>query len=766
MDPHSTHSQFNQRMPKSGPYTPTTRFMEQPPKIAIEKYAKSPPSAKSTAHTADPLLSLAQRPIATNSRVRQGEQFKRDMFVAFINKALQEKLDGQSKDFDDLVDQFNPRKVGEKATSSSQLRLWVLALSHVLSRLEKRHASLVEAIVNLPWTTMDTAFVKSYTVFIGMLLSARPEYLSIVLSKIAQGLTYQSGLQALDAGGPESSTSPLTRSVVYDRLHHLLRHLLSLIPTLPSTLHPLLVRNFPHKRQSQVAQVTYIRNLLRVTEYCSELADRILALIIDRALQIDVEIQVELEELEQDDTLENGDVFEFDPFDVIVGQEGGDDESNVGDDDDDSDLSTDVSSECGSESDEEPDLPSNARHMQEMVNKLDYILKLIFDHFNRLHYITDASAAPSPLTAHPTSPFSPLDTPRPPSPESGRAMRTAQFHTLLAIFDRAIIRTFKSRYTQFLVFWYSSLDPEFSDLFQGLLVEKALIGQDVPTVTRAAAASYIASFVSRAQFLDRDSARRMVAVLCTFLQSHLDAFDSIIQAGQEPPSLAHHSVFYAITQAVFLIFCFRWRDLEEAFDEVEAYEGRKKWMTELDVVQRAITSPLNPLKVCSTNVVMQFARVAQATDFVYCHSIIEANRRSEYNPSPGSLPLLPRSSGDELVSAELHTFFPFDPYTLPRSRSYIQGVYREWSSVAIGGDEESDEEEDVEGGEGDGPRDGEPNEVDTLSSDAGDDASLVSGGLQIPRVSQASGSDADGLGTSFGGMSISPAQPMSVVMAS
>lgn len=308
-----------------------------------------------------------------------------------------------------------------------------------------------------------------------------------------------------------------------------------------------------------------------------------------------VEIQVELEELEQDDTMENGDLFEFDPFDVVVGQEGDDQESDVGDADLDSDL--DVSSDEGSDDDEEPDLPSNVRHMQEMVNKLDYILKLIFDHFNRLHYITEASSTASPPTPHSGSPFSPLDTPRSPSPESGRAMRAAQFHTLLAIFDRVIIRTFKSRYTQFLVFWYSSLDPEFSDLFQGLLVEKALIGQDVPAVTRATAASYIASFVSRAQFVDRDGARRMVAVLCTFLRGHLDAFDTIIQAGQELPSLAHHSVFYAIAQAVFLIFCFRWRDLEEEFDEVEEYQGKKKWMNELDVVQRVITSPLNPLKV-------------------------------------------------------------------------------------------------------------------------------------------------------------------------
>jgi len=87
-------------------------------------------------------------------------------------------------------------------------------------------------------------------------------------------------------------------------------------------------------------------------------------------------------------------------------------------------------------------------------------------------------------------------------------------------------------------------------------------------------------------------------------------------------------------------------------------------------------------------------------------------------------------------------------------------VYREWSAVAIGGDEESDEEEDVDDGdEGDGDGDGEPSEVGMLSVNQSD-TSLVSGGLQIPRASQGSGSDADGLGESFGGMSISPAQPI------
>lgn len=99
-----------------------------------------------------------------------------------------------------------------------------------------------------------------------------------------------SGLKAIDAGFPESSSSPLTRRIVYDRLHYLLRHLLTLIPTLVSTLQPLLVQNFPHKRQPQAAQITYIRNLLRVTEYCPGLSDRVLSTIVDRAIQIDVSL--------------------------------------------------------------------------------------------------------------------------------------------------------------------------------------------------------------------------------------------------------------------------------------------------------------------------------------------------------------------------------------------------------------------------------------------------------------------------------------------
>ena len=75
---------------------------------------------------------------------------------------------------------------------------------HVVSRLDRTHIALIEAIVRLPWMTMDSSFVKTYTSFIEILVSARPEYLSLVLGRIALGFTYRERCfttYALDCNG-------------------------------------------------------------------------------------------------------------------------------------------------------------------------------------------------------------------------------------------------------------------------------------------------------------------------------------------------------------------------------------------------------------------------------------------------------------------------------------------------------------------------------------------------------------------------------------
>jgi len=555
------------------------------------------------------------------------------------------------------------------------------------------------------------------------------------------------------------------------------------------------------------------------------------------------------------DTLEDGDIFELelDPFDAVVGEEPVSDSDTETEEEDDDDAFSDLSSDPGYLDEADTvEMFTNVSHVAEMVKKLDAILLLLFGHFEKARGIgmessqvssslhssqLDLPPLPpldmgtpglcSPLTIL-GSPFtkslsgSPL--PRPPVRTSSQdatatlnSMTTnkandkvhSQFHTLLSIFDRIILRTFKSRYTQFLVFWYTSLDPDFADIFQGMLVERALmpvsgpafagppLGNEnadeesaisnanihllTPEVTRAAAASYIGSFVSRATFVDRDGTRRVVGLLCEFMKAHLDGVDEAIREDVfSHESLAssilasgQHMAFYAVTQAVFLIFCFRWRDLTTDRIENEDELGPspvtshglrqcgtgKDWMPEIYVLKRAVSSVLKPLKVCSSTVVGQFIRTAHATDFLYCYSTLDANKRADpSNSSP------PRSATDsahistKLNSAathgttnnvELNAFFPFDPCHLPRSNAFIRAIYREWKEVAI----ESDGEEEEDGEEGGG----EGNSVESVSA-----------GLHIA-ISKAENSrpastNAGGLGESFGAMSISPA-PVAIPMS-
>ena len=102
---------------------------------------------------------------------------------------------GNREPYDSLVNQFNVKKSApDDAPAPSpipQLRMWLQALMHVVSRLDRTHIALIEAIVRLPWMTMDSSLVKTYTSFVEILVSARPEYLSLVLGRIAMGFTYR-----------------------------------------------------------------------------------------------------------------------------------------------------------------------------------------------------------------------------------------------------------------------------------------------------------------------------------------------------------------------------------------------------------------------------------------------------------------------------------------------------------------------------------------------------------------------------------------------
>ena len=539
-----------------------------------------------------------------------------------------------------------------------------------------------------------------------------------------------------------------------------------------------------------MSQVLYIQNLLRMSVYCEALTEPIWTAIIDHALQIDVAIQVELDELEEQgiEPTEHESLAHM----LDQGMESDSDSASLAShglspqhgDDDTYDTLEDLSDEEGYDTSDAL-MQADPAHQEPSWNeiaalagKLDAIMKALYEFLE--NYIG------TPTTSD---------------------VYTRRYHlyqTLLGIFTRNILTTFKSRHVQFLLFWFASLDHEFADMFLGTLLSKSLYA--VPTagtssdsgdsaaILRIAAASYVASYVARARYIDASTTRMVVLNLCTYMDACLESFASL-GVHAPPPGARDHAVFYAVAQAVFYVFCFRWRDLRDgssgdapagpeddsipslaatypaacslelspqlmpvvhasslsSVSSTHSATGERGWAPGLAVVQRAITSPLNPLRYCNGNVVHQFANISQYTGFLYCYSVLEANaQRSvtdtssnssapgtprkmrkahetlstrdstrESTPTSGAPPGPPPGAPVALPTPALDVFFPFDPYRLRDSSVLVHRLYREWSDVAPEGDDEEGH------GEGEEDEEGDDDDDDDDGDDDGDNVSAL-----------------------------------------
>jgi RNA polymerase I-specific transcription initiation factor RRN3 len=117
---------------------------------------------------------------------------------------------------------------------------------------------------------------------------------------------------------------------------------------------------------------------------------------------------------------------------------------------------------------------------------------------------------------------------------------------------------------------------------------------------------------------------------------------------------------------------------------------------------------------------------------------------------------------------DLQAFFPFDPYRLPDSRKWFDGMYRECGMVALDDDddEEEDEGEDEEGSEeeeitetslaeGDGESDDALEVSQRLRDDSSEEEERYGMPMELGSVRERD-RDGPGMAESFGQMSISP----------
>ena len=423
---------------------------------------------------------------------------------------------------------------------------------------------------------------------------------------------------------------------------------------------------FPEAEESRRLHVRFVHNILKIIDYAPALQSEILALITERLLKIDVQIQGDLEDLADEAEEE-----------VVHGMSS---QSRSNHDD----LSDDQDSDDDMDGDDDSDPQARqAKEIKGNIEKLDILLDMLFEYYSSL--------------------FS--------NPNSTRFA----FDALLSHFGTQIIPTYRSRHMQFLLFHFIQTTPELIDIFVGSTITMAF-DTNRPTLIRQSAAAYLASFVSRGIHVPSNIVR--------------DVFDYIgsqltnIRLDEEPtcrgPDPRRYNTYYALTQALLYIFCFRWRDLVATQDDdlppspsaiMDDYDSSRPptFIPGVkEVLSQNVFSPLNPLKVCAIPIVEQFARIAHHLSVVYVYPLLETNKRLKliYTASMGdSRSTAVASKGDD--AQRLDAYFPFDPYKLPRSKRWIENDYREWQGVpGLDDGEDSGSESDGEGEDGDGASDG------------------------------------------------------------
>jgi RNA polymerase I-specific transcription initiation factor RRN3 len=554
-----------------------------------------------------------------------------------VRHALNKHASGDSTSYEQIKQLFESKPSDEDAPSSALLCKYIMALTGHVSSLSKSYSTLVHAILDTRWLLRSEIFVALYGKFLGSLMSAQGGYIGLILHSLVTNFVQLPSSASRHAEDPQCG-----RLQMLSRTHESLKSLIQLIPAASSVLLRTISTVFPHSSDTTKAHVSYVKNIRRVADYAPELRGTVLALVTERLIKIDVQIQTDMEELEED--------IEEDLLNGTLGRTG------LDPDEDDSVLSD--SSDSESDDEEVDDEEKRIQELKETVHKLDAILDVLFDYYQP-SFDKDTSS-------------------------------DEVFDHLLSQFSNTILPTYRSRHTQFLLFHFVQTNPIFIDTFTatcaGIAYDKTR-----PQIIRVAAAAYLASFVARGARVDRS----ITQAVFQLLSDQLEGLRLTYEPNCTGPDLRRYGAYYAFAQALLYIFCFRWRDLivdEDEIDDEDIRSGDRDftWLPGVkETLHKNILSKLNPLKVCSPDVVNQFARIANHLHFLYIYSKIETNKRLRLGRTIESLAMygvLPERQSALSVQTEesafqLDAYFPFDPYRLPKSKRWLEGDYNEWRNV-------------------------------------------------------------------------------------
>ncbi|CAF9910670.1 hypothetical protein IMSHALPRED_009280 [Imshaugia aleurites] len=575
-----------------------------------------------------------------------------------VRRAFAKRALGDDSGYDKLKDVYSKKKGNEEELNPSTIKNYTISLLANVSALNTSNADLVHAVLSSDWLGRTEDYVALFMRLLANLSSAHGMFLGDVVRMLVDNLTANP-----PSSGQVEDLPVVTRLTIYARAHRILQYLLQLIPSAGRILYSAITTAFPHQTDSRRSHVIYVQNLLKFAEYSPGLRGEVLALITERLVKIDVQVQVDLEDLAED--VGEGLVDQIPPA-----------RPDLMDDIENSDMSDE---EEDSDEDEEDDEAQRAKEITKNVEKMDAILDILFSHYEQS--FTN------------------------PSIEE----QVGSLEILLSQFVTTILPTHRSRHTQFLLFHFAQQSSEYIDTFVGTCVQ-ITFDKGQPAIVRQASAAYLASFVARGMHVPSNIVRNVF----DYISGELARLRREYEPNCRGPDMRRYSSYYVLVQALLYIFCFRWRDLEYAPDDdledddlPTPYGQEHQWKSGVkEALSRNVFSKLNPLKVCSTAIVTEFARIANHLSIVYVYHLLETNKRVRVLLSAG--PEYGQPNRETALSARrdesyqhLDAYFPFDPYHLPKSKRWMEGDYREWSGIPGLDDEQASESDsdDQEGAE-------------------------------------------------------------------
>ncbi|KAM6550668.1 hypothetical protein CsatB_000476 [Cannabis sativa] len=534
-----------------------------------------------------------------------------DLFY-HVRDALTSVSKGDSDKYNQLVAVMHHRgrlAPDEVALLVTSLKALSVAVSHIDNVL---HHSLLVSIFSMNMWSCRIDVMDALIELIISLAASSGKYVDSCLEMLVGNFTPPSSMI-------EFLKQPRGISIKYQvlsRVHSSLEVLADLVPISPMRLLPIVIQRKPHYTSKEASLVVYAENMLKL-ESCifGELVrSTMLSGLID--LLVDLDVEIGWDDILHDDSTKG--IFNMELEDI---DEASDDELM-----DSSELPRELSRKG---------LVGNL-----FAEKLDNLMVVVFEHLNSCE-------------------------------EGGRLNEV--FGNLLQSFQKTVLTAYKSKFSQFIMFYACALDPEnCGSRFTKMLLD-IFVCNTHPPILRMSAVAYLASYLSRGKFLSTSS---IAKTLKSLVQWCLDYCNS--HEGEINPKA--HRIFYSGCQAIMYVLCFRMRSL------VGVPWFKSQLLVPINLI---LSHNLSPLKVCLPSIVTEFLRQSKAADLFTSSEKFNFDEylesESEFSKAFGGM-------------ERLDMFFPFDPCLLKRSDSFIRPNYVYWSMVrpTYNDEEEDSSDEEVE----------------------------------------------------------------------